>query len=133
MIENVEIIEKFELKSNRWDFDCVSTFSDWRRDICEFKYVLLLLIFKERSRDLTISFLLREKADDFISRLSRELIMLTWSKWNENQSENKNWKDWKNEKVEEKMRRLRIYFYKNELLRRNQSLNEWLIVELSKQ
>jgi hypothetical protein len=30
------------------------------------------------------------------------------------------------------MRRLRIYFYKNELLRRNQSINEWLIVELKK-
>jgi hypothetical protein len=42
-------------------------------------------------------------------------------------------KDWKNEKIEEKMRRLRIYFYKNELLRRNQSINEWLIVELKRQ
>jgi hypothetical protein len=42
-------------------------------------------------------------------------------------------KDWKDEKVEKKMKRLRIYFYKNELLRRDQSINEWLIVELKRQ
>ncbi len=76
MIENAEIIEEFESKSNRWDFDCVSTFSDSRRNRREFKDVLFLLIFLRRSRDLTTSFLLREEADDFVSRLSRELIIL---------------------------------------------------------
>jgi hypothetical protein len=37
------------------------------------------------------------------------------------------------ESCEKKMKRLRIYFYKNELLRRDQSINEWLIVELRRQ
>ncbi len=31
----------------------------------------------------------------------------------------KDWKDWKDYKIEEKMKRLRIYFYKNELLRKD--------------
>jgi hypothetical protein len=53
------------------------TFSNSRRDRREFKDVLLLLIFEKRSRDLTTSFLLRKEIDDFASRLSRELIMLT--------------------------------------------------------
>jgi hypothetical protein len=31
----------------------------------------------------------------------------------------KDWKVWKDEKVEKKIKRLRVYFYKNELLRKD--------------
>jgi hypothetical protein len=36
-------------------------------------------------------------------------------------------------KLRKKMRWLRIYFYKNELLQKDYSFNEWLIVELKRQ
>jgi hypothetical protein len=39
----------------------------------------------------------------------------------------KRWKNWKEDET------ITNLLYKNELLRRNQSINEWLIVELRKQ
>jgi hypothetical protein len=39
----------------------------------------------------------------------------------------KRWKSWRKDET------ITNLFYKNELLRRNQSINEWLIVELRKQ
>jgi hypothetical protein len=75
-IKNAEIINDFESTTKRKEIDVVSTSSKSRRDEREFTNVLLLIIFLECSDSrLIISFL--EKAERFISRERRELIMLT--------------------------------------------------------
>jgi hypothetical protein len=64
-----------ESTTKRWNFDFVSTFSESRRDEREFTNVLFLIIFLKRSDSrLIISFL--KKAENFVSREKRELIML---------------------------------------------------------
>ncbi len=76
VIKDAKIIKEFESESNRWDFDCVSTFSKSRRDERELKIVLSLIIFLKRSKSrLIISFL--KETEDFVSRERREIIMLT--------------------------------------------------------
>ncbi len=74
--EDAKIMSDIESTTKRWSFDFVSTFSESRRDEREFKNVLSLIIFLERSKSrLIISFL--EEAEDFVLRERREIVMLT--------------------------------------------------------
>jgi hypothetical protein len=72
--ENAEIISDFESTTKREKIDFVSTFSRSRRDEREFTNVLFLITFLRRSNShLMISSL--EKAEDFVLREKRELVM----------------------------------------------------------